>query len=138
MRRPVGAPVAEHRDHVPAHRVGVERLGEARLAGRQPPGAMVLSICGGTSIDMVARSRWSRSRSAKNASLSPGPVSCAQLAEVLHAVRTLPLGRLPLGRGHAGPAREAPPVRLGELGTPIHVGLAEHRPTTSAVRYNVR
>src|SRR5919109_2650408 len=37
---------------------------------------MVLSICGGTSIDMVARSRWSRSRSAKKESASPGPVTC--------------------------------------------------------------
>ena len=37
---------------------------------------MVLSICGGSSIDMVARSRWSRSRSAKKESASPGPVTC--------------------------------------------------------------
>ncbi len=37
---------------------------------------MVLSICGGISIDMVARSRWSRSRSEKNRSSSPGPVTC--------------------------------------------------------------
>ncbi len=36
---------------------------------------MVFSICGVTSIDMVARSRWSRSTSAQNASLSPGPVT---------------------------------------------------------------
>ncbi len=35
----------------------------------------MFSICGGTSIDMVARSRWSRSRSAKKSSLSPGPVT---------------------------------------------------------------
>ncbi|HSS91300.1 MAG TPA: hypothetical protein VLL69_18440 [Streptosporangiaceae bacterium] len=38
-------------------------------------GTMVLSICGGTSIDMVARSRWSRSRSAQNASDRPGPAT---------------------------------------------------------------
>ena len=37
---------------------------------------MVLSICGGISIDMVARSRWSRSRSSKNLSSSPAPVTC--------------------------------------------------------------
>ena len=36
-------------------------------------GAIVFSICGGTSMDMVARSRWSRSVSAKNSSLSPVP-----------------------------------------------------------------
>ena len=35
----------------------------------------MLSICGVTSIDMVARSRWSRSTSSQNASASPGPVT---------------------------------------------------------------
>ena len=42
---------------------------------REVAGAMVLSICGGSSIDMVARSRWSRSRSAQNSSASPGPAT---------------------------------------------------------------
>ena len=37
------------------------------------PAAIVLTICGGTSMDMVARSRWSASRSAQNASDSPLP-----------------------------------------------------------------
>jgi hypothetical protein len=35
----------------------------------------VFSICGGSSIDMVARSAWSRSRSAKNRSSTPGPTT---------------------------------------------------------------
>ena len=65
VARPVGAPVAEHRQHVAADRVGVERLGEAAPASAGvDAGAIVFSICGGTSIDMVARSAWSRSRSA--------------------------------------------------------------------------
>ena len=38
-------------------------------------GAIVFSICGGISMDIVARSRWSRSRSARNASDSPPPVT---------------------------------------------------------------
>ena len=38
-------------------------------------GAMVFSICGGTSIDMVARARWSCSRSVKKASLRPAPMT---------------------------------------------------------------
>ena len=40
VRGPVGAPVGEHRDHVVAHRVGVERLGQrarARPARRAAP-----------------------------------------------------------------------------------------------------
>ena len=64
VRGPVGTTVGEHRDHVVAHRVGVERLGQrTRPAGRSW-GAIVFIICGGTSIDIVARSAWSRSRSA--------------------------------------------------------------------------
>ena len=54
----------------------------------------------------------------------------AQLTEVLHAVRALPLDRLPLLGGHRGPAREPTPVRLGKLGTPIRVRLADHGTTS--------
>ena len=63
VARPVGAPVGEDREHVVADRVGVERLGPG-LAGAGPLGTIVFIICGGTSIDIVARSAWSRSRSA--------------------------------------------------------------------------
>ena len=45
------------------------------VASGTASGAIVLSICGGTSIDMVALARWSCSRSAKNASLRPVPVT---------------------------------------------------------------
>ena len=67
VRRPVGAPVGEDREHVPPHRVGAEGLGEGRPGRRRVAvgaGTMVLSIWGVTSIDIVARSAWSRSRSA--------------------------------------------------------------------------
>ena len=65
VRGPVGAPVGEHREHVVAHRVGVEarRSASPGRPGR-PCGTIVFIICGGTSIDIVARSAWSRSRSA--------------------------------------------------------------------------
>ena len=87
---------------------------------------MVLSICGGTSIDIVARSRWSRSRSAKNDSSSPGPVTCRELPRVLDAVRALPLRGFPVGGGHPGPAGEPAPVWFGQLMSLVHVWLRDH------------
>ena len=60
VRRPVGAAVGRDRDHVAPDRVGVERVGVRHLV----PGTIVLIICGGTSIDMVANCCWSASRSA--------------------------------------------------------------------------
>src|SRR5262249_57241583 len=52
-------------------------------------GTMVLSICGGTSIDMVARSRWSRSRSAQNASDRPGPARSEEHTSELQSLTNL-------------------------------------------------
>jgi len=71
-RETVRAAVAEHRNQCTGARVGpvVERLGEAGSADRGTR-RMCSPICGrGTSMDMVARSRWSRSRYAQNSSLS--------------------------------------------------------------------
>ena len=68
VRRPVGAPVGGDRDHVAADRVGVERLGGAG-PGR---GTIVLIICGGTSIDMVASAGLVGRRGRRRSARRPG------------------------------------------------------------------
>ena len=64
VRGPVGAPVGGDRDHVAADRVGVERVGPRVRRTDAGSGTIVLIICGGTSIDMVANRAWSAARSA--------------------------------------------------------------------------
>ena len=55
-----GQPVGGDREHVPAHRVGEH----APPSTAPRPGTIVLSICGGSSSDIVARPAWSASTSA--------------------------------------------------------------------------
>ena len=124
VRGPVGAPVGEDREHVVAHRVGVERVGQRARAGRRvvrrhrvhhlrrhqhrhggPLGLVALEVGVEPLVDQVAE-------------------QLAQLLEVLHAVGALPLDRRPLLGGDVLPAREAGPVRLDQLDALVGVGLA--------------
>ena len=75
--------------------------------------SMVLSICGGIRIDIVARSRWSRSMPAEQVVGKQVAETGLQLLEVLHRVLALPEGGLPLGLGDVPVAGEPAPVRLG-------------------------
>ena len=123
VRGPVGTAVGEHRDHVVPHRVGVERVGQrARTAGRLvgrhrvhhlrrhqhrhggPLGLVALEVGVEALVDEVAE-------------------QLAQLADVLHAVRALPLGALPLLAGDVLPPGEAGPVGLDELDPAVGIGL---------------
>ena len=91
MGRPVRAPVAEHRDHVAAHRVGVEGLGEARLAGR---------IRGGHRVEHLGWHQHGHGgpltlvtvEVGEESLVQSGAEDLAELAQVLHAMRPLPLG----------------------------------------------
>ena len=130
VARPVGAAVGEDREHVVAHRVGVEGLGE-RGAGRghvavgardhrvhhlrrhehrhrRPLGLVALEVGVEAVLEQVAHQR-------------------AQLRDVLHAVRPLPLGVGPLLGGDVTPPRESGPVGLNQLTTPVGVGLVDVR-----------
>src|SRR6202035_1325916 len=56
-----------------------------------------------------------------------GAEDLAQLAQVLHAVRPLPLGRLPLRRGDPRQGGYPPPVGLRQLGALVCIRLIDHR-----------
>ncbi len=139
VRGPVGAPVAEDRDHVAADRVGVERLGEARARREPAVGTMVLSICGGTSIDMWPARPGRAPGRRRTPRRRPAPSHLAQLPDVLHAVRALPLRGLPLlrrsrppSRGSAAsPARRAPCAGRRTAGrSRLHPSCVISRPVT--------
>ena len=123
VRRPVGTTVAQDRDHVVAHRVGVElvgqRAGPTRSRQRHhrvhhlrrdehrhrgPLGLVALEVEVEALVDEVAH-------------------QLAQLLDVLDAVRALPLHRGPLLGGDVAPPREAGPVRLDQLDAGVGVGL---------------
>ncbi len=123
VRRPVGAAVAQHRDHVVADRVGVERLRHrarsGRLEGRHHRvhhlrrhqhrhggafGLVALQVGVERLADQVAH-------------------QLAQLLDVLDAVGALPLHGRPVLGGHVTPAGEARPVGLDELHAGVGVGL---------------
>ena len=121
VRGPVGTAVAEDRQHVVAHRVGVERVGERARAGRLvvrrdgvhhlrrhqhrhrgPLGLVALEVGVEALVDEVAH-------------------QLAQLLDVLHAVGALPLGGRPVLGGDVLPARgsgssRARPARYGGRG----------------------
>jgi hypothetical protein len=123
--RPVGPPVAEYRQHVPAHRVGVERVGEAGIGRGGGPRH---------GVEHLRRHQHRHGGPLALVALQVGkehlgqarPGHLAQLAHVLHAMGTLPLRRLPLGHGHTGPAGEAPPVRLDQFPAAVGVWLVGH------------
>ena len=115
VRGPVGAPVGEHRDHVVADRVGVERLGQRARAGRLGAGRHRVHHL---------RRHEHRHRGALGlVALEVGvePLveqvahQLAQLLDVLDAVGALPLDRLPLGGGDVLPPGEPGPVGLDQL-----------------------
>ena len=124
VRGPVGATVGEHRDHVVPDRVGVERVGQRPGPAGGSWGAIVFIICGGTSIDIVARSRLVALEVGVEALVDEVTEQRAQLPDVLDAVRPLPLGALPLRGGDVLPAGEAGPVGLDQLRASVGVGLA--------------
>ncbi len=123
VRGPVGTAVGEHRDHVVADRVGVERLGQRARSRRQ--------LVGRHRVHHLRRDEHRHRRPLGLVALEVGvePLvdqvteELAQLAEVLHAVGALPLGALPLLAGDVLPAREPGPVGLDQLDTAVGVGL---------------
>ena len=125
MGGPVGAAVAEDRDHVTADRVGVERLGEA---GRGRSGR------GHHRVEHLRRDQHRHGgpftlvtfQISEERLGQAGTGHLAQLPDVLHAVGPLPLRRFPLRRGHVRPAGETPPVRLGEFPALVGVRLVDH------------
>ncbi len=123
VRGPVGAPVGEDREHVHAHRVGVQRVGErAGTAGGEVRGHRV---------EHLRRHQHRHRRALGLVALEVGVEALvdqvaeevAQLLDVLDAVRALPLDRLPVGAGDVPPPGEAGPVRLHQLDTLVGVGL---------------
>ena len=133
VARPVGTTVAEDRQHVVPNRVGVERLGvRARRQGRGrsdrvehlrrqqhrhrgPLGHVALQVGVQPLLEQVAHDR-------------------AQLLDVLHAVRPLPLHVAPLRLGHVPPAGQPGPVRLDQLGAAVGIRLLGGRRQPSGRR----
>ena len=116
--RPDRVPVGGHRDHVPADRVGVE----ARRVGYP---------VGHHRIDHLRRYQHRHRRQRPLVGVEVGvelgahqvTEHLAELAGVLHAVRALPLRRLPLLPGHLAPAGEPGPVGLDQFPAPVLVRL---------------
>ena len=126
VRRPVGAPVGEDREHVVADRVGVEGLGEV-VAGRGHRRV-------GRGHHGVEHLRRDEHRHRRALGLVLGEVVVEalveqvahegpQLRDVLDAVDPLPLRAVPVGLGDVRPARHPGPVGLHELATGVDVGL---------------
>ena len=99
---PLPVAVVEGREHVAAHRVvpevplvhGVEHLGREQHRHRRPLGLVALDRGEQVGREEVAEHGQ-------------------ELAQVLHGVGPLPLGRLPLGPGHVAEAGQPRPVGLG-------------------------
>ena len=130
VRAPVGTSVREHRQHVAADRVRVERGRELSRRGRprvvrrrrhrvehlrrhehRHRGALGL-VALEVGVELV---------------LEQATHDVAQLLEVLDAVRALPLDVAPFGVGHRGPAGDPGPVRLDRVLAAVDVRLSGGR-----------
>ena len=125
VRGPVGTTVGEHREHVAADRVGVERLGQRARAARRRRAAPSCSSSAAAPASTSWPARPGRARGRRRTRSSTQVAEQrAQLPDVLDAVRALPLHGLPLLGGDVLPAREPGPVGLDELDAAVGVGLA--------------
>ena len=133
VTRPVGAAVAEHRQHVAAHRVGVEGGGELGPCRRQ---VTVVEDAGGGHhrVHHLRRHEHRHGGPLGLVALEVGVEPLVQqvahqrpqLAQVLHAVRALPLDVGPLGRGDVAPAGQPAPVGLDQRAPAVGVRLLDH------------
>ena len=100
-------------------------MGSASSASvvRVANGTIVLIICGGTSMDMVARAAWSALEVGVEGVVDEVAEDGAELLDVLDAVDALPLGGFPLVAGDVAPAGEAGPVGFDQGAAVVFVGL---------------